>query len=186
MSIAPVGDLGVEGEARVVGQGLKKFSDQFGIEISDLPFPQGEMIDQMGASRKIYMNGGQALIHGNEGRSIPSHPFFPTPGLLQSAPQADAYILDSMVKIHRCIALRLNRQVKESMGRKQAEHMIQEGDGGRDLVLAQAIQIQVNIYRGLFGPAGNLCFPFHEFFLFVLIGRRFTQINADIFLFSLS
>jgi hypothetical protein len=33
-----------------------------------------------------------------------------------------------MVKIDRGIAFRLNRQVKESMGRKQAEHMIQEGN----------------------------------------------------------
>jgi hypothetical protein len=128
MSIAPVSDLGVEGDARVVDQGVKKFFDQFGIEISNLPFPQRDMIDQMGAPGKIHVDGSQALIHGNEGRPIPSHPFFSTQGLLQSAPQANAHILDSMVKIDRGIAFRLNRQVKESMGRKQAEHMIQEGN----------------------------------------------------------
>jgi hypothetical protein len=119
----------------------------------------------MGASGKIDMNGGQALIHGNIGRPIPSNSFFSTQGLLQSAPQAKAYILNRVVKIDRRIPLGLNPQVKESMGRKQAEHMIQERDRGGDLVLAQAIQIQVNFYPGLFGRARNLCFALHRFSL---------------------
>lgn len=50
MSITSVHYLSVKGNRRVVNQGLEKFSDQFCIETSDLPLPQGEVKDQMRAS----------------------------------------------------------------------------------------------------------------------------------------
>jgi hypothetical protein len=69
------------------------------------------------------------------------------------------------MKIDRRVPPRLNDQVKESMGGKQAEHMIQKRDRGGDFVLAQAIQIQVNFYPGLLGRSRNLYFAPHGFSL---------------------
>ena len=130
MTIPSVSYLSMKGNRRIVNQGLEKFSNQFCIETSDLPLPQGEMKDQKRASGKVNMNGSQAFIHGNEGRSISSNPFFLTQRLLQGAPHTDSHIFHGVVTIDCGVPFGLNRQIQETMGRKQGEHMIQNRNRG--------------------------------------------------------
>jgi hypothetical protein len=122
------------------------------------------------------MDRSQALIHGDKSRPVPAYPFLPAESLFQCTPQANPDVFYGMMKIYFRVSPRLNSQVKEAVGGKKAQHMIQKGNGGGNPVSSRAIQGQINPYVRLFRPAGNFSLSHGEFSLFLL---SWTQIYED-------
>ncbi len=70
-------------------------------------------------------------------------------------PQRDADVLDGVMRVDVQIALRLDVQVEQGVARHLVEHVLEEGQPGRELRIALAVDVEPHPDPGFLGVADD-------------------------------
>src|SRR3989304_7997326 len=131
MDIAAVAEVDVEGHAAVIDKGLKEVLDKTGIKFPDLPSPrEGDIINKVWPAADIKGDGCERLIHRQQDAAVTPEPLL-VPGRLGYSPaRYDAYILYGVVIVYRQVTHGFDVEIKQSMFRKEGQHVGEGGGGG--------------------------------------------------------
>src|SRR5687767_5508305 len=91
----------------------------------------------------------QCFIHRCEAIADADDSLTITECFIEGLTQGECHIFNGVMCVYLEIALRLHRQVEESMDGKMCQHVVEESNSSVDLMLADAVQIQFD---------RNLCF----------------------------
>ena len=120
--------------------------------------------NQAGPAAEIDDTPREAFIHGNmrfaseripriKSGPIAADAFLLSQGFAESLPKRDAAIFDRVVGVNVEIALATQFQVYDRMPGEESEHVIEKRDAGPNGRLALPIDLQIELYSGLFrGP----------------------------------
>ena len=120
------------------------------------------VVDKIRPSGKIHRHADQRFIH-REIRMRKSHQsLFVSESFLQSQSQADADVLDGMMRIDPQVSLAGNIQIEDSVLRKEIEHVIQKLHSGLHIAPPASVKIQGNgNIRLVRGSANSCCSSVH-------------------------
>lgn len=153
--VAAVGDVEVERQPRIHGDGAKKVLDQFRVEFAQLAPRNLRVENQMGTTAKIQNTFSQRLLHGNRRLAEPLHARFVSGGGEQRLSQRDAKVLDRMMRVNVQIPLALDLQIEQSVARQEIKHMIHEPHADRSLESSAPVQVDRNLKIGFLRLAAN-------------------------------
>src|SRR5262249_13968710 len=116
---------------------------------------------QVGAPGQIDHRARQRLVQreveaAGAGDALPI-----TQGLVDGVPERDPGVLDGVVLVDLQIALAADLGVEGAVPGERVQHVIEEGDAGRDLRVTAAVQVDRDLDLGLLRLARNLPGPAH-------------------------
>src|SRR5688572_14679758 len=97
----------------------------------------------------------QRLVHRDRGVAVAPNARLVAQGLLHRLAQADADILDGVMRIDVQVAGRPDGQVDEAVPGQQGKHVIEEADAGLYLRRAGPIEVQLQVDGSLAGFSVN-------------------------------
>ena len=108
----------------------------------------GDLKDQeVAAARDRAAAGDQRLFHRQREVAVAADAGLVAQRLPQGLAQADAHVLDRVMLVDVQVALGTHRQIAGRVLGQQRQHVIEEADAGRDLGLAGAVEVQLQIDR---------------------------------------
>ena len=147
----------MQGDAGMGCQRLKEFAHQFGVERADLWRGKGHVPHQKGPPRQIKGAAPLGVIHRQAAFAIAADAALVAQRPGQGLAQGDAAVFDRVVIVDVQIALRGQRDVDQRMAGQLIQHVVEETDTGRHVVLAGPLQGHGDRNFGFIGRAGDLC-----------------------------
>jgi len=105
------------------------------------------------ASTEIDGSDGKRLVHRHKEIAGAENAALVSKSAIEGFAQCNSDVLDRVVLIHVEIAVTLQLQVKRTMAREELEHVIEEANPGRDLVLAGTFDREIDCDACLGGIA---------------------------------
>ena len=99
------------------------------------------MVDQHRPIGKIHGTTGQGLVHRQNEEAVATNTRLVTQGFLDGGAQDNAHVLDGVVVINLRITVGLNLEVDEGVAAEERQHVVEEGDAGRDFGNPRAVQV---------------------------------------------
>src|SRR5580700_6989057 len=143
----------VHGSSRTTPEPLKEVVHQFCLQIPYKAHTDLRIDGDGSASAKIHGGQTESFVHRHKKIAGPQDTFLVAQGLIECFSQHDPGVLHRVMLIDIQIASGTEVQIKGTVMRKQFQHVIEESNSSRDLVLPLAVDVQTRIDIGLLrGP----------------------------------
>jgi hypothetical protein len=130
----------MQSEGRLSDEGLKKFADQFGVEVADLGGIKSRPPDETWPPGNIERHPRQRFIHHQMDVGEADDTALIAERRRDGLAQSNANIFYAMVMIHLQIAFCGDFEIDERMPRQLLEHVIEKTDSGCKLGHAGTVQ----------------------------------------------
>ena len=148
VGIAPGQDTHVQADTGVVGDGLQYVTHHGTGEVTADEVVNESLglalVHQVGASGDVDDGMSQGLVQGNAGLAETADAALVPQGDAQGLTDADGGVLHSVVHVDLGITGGAQRQIDERVAPQRGEHVVVEGDGGGDVGLARAIEVDLD------------------------------------------
>lgn len=145
----------MQGDAGVLRKRLEEFTNEFGVERTDLRRAESDVPHQEGATGKIDRSLCHGLVHRQINRCVARDATAVAECLGDGLSDGDARVFNCVVIVDVQVALRLDLHVDQRMARKLVEHMVEEADAGGNLRFSDTVEIDGYGYRSFVRLTGH-------------------------------
>ena len=124
----------------ILGERLQEVLGEGGIEVTDTIAGEFHPVDQVRAIRNVDGDLDLGLGHRQDGGTEATNPLARAQRLADGVSQGDPDVLDGVVQIDLEISLGGDLQIEEPVLRKRLQHVVEEGNPGRDVILPRTIE----------------------------------------------
>ncbi len=137
----------------VGAEGLPEGEDEFGVEVADLGGVEGVFVDVPGATGQVDGGRDHGLFHRESEVAVAIDSLLIADSLFEGLAEGDAGVFDGMVKVDVNVAIDLQVEVEQAVAGEESQHVIEEADASRDVVLAGPVEVEGQLDFGFGGVA---------------------------------
>jgi hypothetical protein len=139
--------------ARSARKAFKEIGDQLALQVTDKARANPCVHDECRPATEVDGGDGEGFVHGHYEVAGAQNAPLVAESAIESLAESNADIFHGVVLIDIEVAVTLEFEIERSMAREKLQHVIEEADPGRDLVLPFAFDGQLDADTGLGGVA---------------------------------
>ncbi len=151
--------VNLHGDQGVIDQTLEKFMGQVNVKSADHGALEFDVEHQAGATGEIDHHARQRLVERHIGVPIATQSLLVAQRPDQRLPDADADVLDRVVRVNVQIPLRLDLKIDHPVTSYLIEHVIKKRNAAGKFALTATVKIKTNLDPGFEGVSGNFGLP---------------------------
>ena len=125
-----------------LGEGCEEVLDILGRQLTDIFTVEGRIDCGVRAAAEVDGDQRECFVHRGEGMAETRDSAPLAECLVQRLPEHEAYVLDQMVRVALDVAGGVDAQVDQRVPGELLEHVIEHADPCRDLIAAQAVELE--------------------------------------------
>src|SRR5437660_4147339 len=145
--------------ASAASKSFKEVMDELRLQITYRSHTNFGIHDRRGAAAEIHRGHGEGLVHRHNKISRTQNAAFAAQGLIEDLTQRNAHIFHGVVLINLKISVSAQFKIEATMTGKKLQHVIEEMNAGRDLILATPVHVQLDMDVSLRSFSVNLTCP---------------------------
>ena len=130
-------------------EGDEEIGNERRVERADDPGLRPQVVHEVRSAAEIHGDGDEALVHRHGDRGVAHDALAIAERFIDRAAEHEAEVFHGVVLVHVEVALRLHREVEETVHGDELEHVVEERQSRIDRGFSRAVEREAHLDVGL-------------------------------------